>query len=101
MWWPRPHQHCLAADEPSAALLEPLHRDGVVPVVSGVGPDPPGHRGIVGVHLRLAGELVNPPGLGERLGRPDHHLAGNATPVRAFPTDQLPLHPQHGQPGVD
>ena len=58
-----------AADERRAVVLEPLDRDGVVPVVGGLLADPPGDRTPVGPHAGRAAEV--------------RHLAASATTCAA------------------
>ncbi len=87
-----------APDEPAALGQETVHGDGVVPVVCGLLSDALRYRVVVRTDAGLAGHAVNAPRLGQQVGRPDHHLARHAPPVRALPADQLPLHAQNAQP---
>ena len=88
------------ADEPAALAGEPLNRDRVVPVVSGLLPDPPGHDRPVRLNAGVSRQLADPSRLGEGVRRPDDHLARNASPVRAFPADQGRLDAHHIQARV-
>jgi hypothetical protein len=78
-----------APHHPSALPLEPAHRCGVVPVVGGLFPDAPGHRGEVGLDHGVAGHAIDPAPLGQQVGRPDHHLGRDTAPVGALAADQL------------
>lgn len=53
-----------------------------------------GPPGLVGVHPRGAGKLVNPSRLGERLGRTDDHLAGHAAPSTGTHHRPAPARPR-------
>jgi len=67
---------------------ELLNGGRVVPVVGGLLPDPPGDNRPVRLNGGVSGQLAYPSRLGEGVRRPDDHLAGHASPVRAFPADQ-------------
>ena len=48
----------------------------------------------------MARHAGDPAPLGDQVRGPDHHLGGDAPPVRALATDQPALHPGHRQPGL-
>ena len=50
-------------------------------------------------HLGTPGHTGNPAPLGDQVPGPDHHLRGDAPPVRALATDQPALHAGHREPG--
>ena len=97
---PGPVSRAVAAHEADAGVLEPLHRDRVVPVVGGLVADAGVHRSPVGAHVGRAGQPVDPTALGQRVGRADDHLAGDAAEVGALPTHQPLVHPDHREPGL-
>ena len=78
----------VATDEPGSGVLEPLHRDGVVPVVGGLVADARVHRRPVGADLGAARQVVDASALGEGVGCADDHLAGDAPVVGTLATDQ-------------
>ena len=53
-----------------------------------------------GVTVGVAREPVDAAGLGEGVGGPDHHLAGDTAPVRALAADELGLDADHVQAGL-
>ena len=95
---PRAGEPAVAADEPGARVLEPLDRDGVVPVVGGLVADPGVHGRPVGAYVGRAGQPVDPTPLGQRVGRADDHLARDAAVVRALAAHQPFVDPDHVEP---
>ena len=93
-------EHAPAAHEAGAAVLEPLDRDGVVPVVGGLVTDPLGHRGPVGLDLRGAAEVGDPARVGDHVRGRDHHLRRHAAVVGALAADQPVLDPDDVEPGA-
>ena len=87
----------VAPDEPRSCRLQPLDRDLVVPVVGGLVADPGRDRAPGGTDVGVAGQVVDAPRLRQGVGRPDHHLRGDAAVVGALAPDQPPIHPHHGQ----
>ena len=95
----RPVEAGVAADEPRAAVLEPLDGDRVVPVVGGLLAHPPGDLGPVGLDLRGAGEVGHPAHVGDDPRGGDHHLRRHAAVVGALAADQAVLDADHVEPG--
>ena len=93
-------EHAPAAHEAGAAVLEPLDRDGVVPVVGGLVTDPLGHRCPVGLDPRGAAEVGDLARVGDHVRGRDHHLRRHAAVVGALPADQPVLDPDDVEPGA-
>jgi hypothetical protein len=91
------HDPSLAPHEPAPLALEALHRHPVVPVVGRLVTDPLGHRAPPGSDRGVAGHAGDAAGLGQQVGRPDHHLRRHAAPIRTLATQQLALDPYHLQ----
>jgi hypothetical protein len=87
----------MASDEQTSFALEPLDGRPVVPVVGGLLADTAGDRLPGRRHRRAPCHPGHPAGLGQQVGRPDHHLGRHAPPVGAFPADQLPVDADHFQ----
>ena len=90
---PGPHHRRPASDEATTVPHEPVDRHLVVPVVGGFGADPVGDLRPVRGDGGLAGQSRHAGGLRDQPGRPNHHLARDASPVGAFTADQLALDP--------
>jgi len=89
----------VAAHEPGTGVLEPLHRDRVVPVVGGLVADAGVHRRPVWSYVGSARQPADAPPLGQRIGRTDDHLAGDAPVVGTLAAHQPLVDPDHVEPG--
>ena len=81
----------VAPDDAHPGLLEPLDVGVVAPVVGRLLVDPGRDGTPVGRDLGLAGQGVDASGLGERVGRADHHLGRDAAVERALAAHEVTL----------
>lgn len=89
------------AQESAAFVGEPVHGNGVVPVVRSLLADPLGHRRPVGSDVAdVAGHTGDAARVGEQVCGAQHHLAGDTCPVGALASDQLGLDADDVEPGV-
>ncbi len=93
-------QRRVSAHEGHTRLDEPVDRDLVVPAGGGLVADPGVHRRPVGLDGAGPGEVGDPAGLGDHPCGTDDHLAGDAAVVRALAADEVPVHPDHVEPGL-
>ena len=76
-------------DEMSTLADEAVNSHLVIPRIRRLLADSPRHRGPVGRDDRRSGSARDAPAFGQQIGRPHHHLGGDAAPIGALPADEL------------